>query len=289
MRNVYITVILIFSCFYGFSQSEGFDIGFLLDKTNVELDAMLDELEVEIQAVVGEDAEIRFSKDNRLINNFDPSLALEQYHKFLSSDVDIIIAFGSINNTVLTSLDGYEKPTILFGNINKELIKKPPFNSSEKVENFTVIATVQNYEEDLKALNEITSAKRIGIMIERSFLNASDFESAFNKFQNNLDFETEIVSFESLDDLISKVDGYDAIYLLGSFYLTSDEVSTLAEVLIDKKIGSFTTTPLYNVKNGLLATNHNESEIDQFFRRIALNVEGIGSAPCSSTRHPSGP
>ncbi|MEJ2113651.1 MAG: TolC family protein, partial [Flavobacteriaceae bacterium] len=247
----------------------------LLDKTNAELDAILDDLETEIIAVVGEDAEIRFSKDNRLINNFDLNLARQNYNKLLSNEVDIIIAFGSTNNTVLTNLESYEKPTILFGSINKELINKPPFNSSETIENFTMIAAVQDYEEDLKALHEITSAKHVGVIVENSYMNASDIENTFNGFKNDLDFDTEIVPFESLEDRISKVDGFDAIYLLGSFYLNSDEVSRLAKVLIDKKIGSFATTPLYNTEQGLLATNHNESEIDQFFRRIALNVEAI--------------
>jgi hypothetical protein len=75
--------------------------------------------------------------------------------------------------------------------------------------------------------------------------------------------------------LLSKVDGYDAIYLVGAFYFTDDQIKTLADELIKKKIASFTTRPLIDVENGLLATNHDATEISQFFRRIALNVESI--------------
>ena len=63
------------------------------------------------------------------------------------------------------------------------------------------------------------------------------------------------------------------IYIIGGYYLTAAEVSKLAEILIDKGIPSLTTSTVDDVVNGLLATNHDKSEINQFFRRIALSVE----------------
>ena len=42
-----------------------YSIGFLLEKTNSEIEILLNELENEMKAVIVEDAIIRFSKDNR--------------------------------------------------------------------------------------------------------------------------------------------------------------------------------------------------------------------------------
>ncbi|MBG7631842.1 MAG: hypothetical protein IZT56_15615, partial [Bacteroidetes bacterium] len=55
--------LLLFSL-QSFSQTEIYNIGFLVDKINPDLDEMLDILQEEILAVVGEDAEVRFSKNN---------------------------------------------------------------------------------------------------------------------------------------------------------------------------------------------------------------------------------
>jgi len=269
-----VTALLFFS-FQSLSQSKIYNIGFLVDRTNVELDTMLDDLQEEIIAVVGEDAEIRFSKKNRLANNLNSNLAQQQYDTLLANETDIIIAFGAINNQILANQTTYVKPTILFGTISESLIDKPPFNSSVRIKNFTSIATVQSYEEDLKVLKEITSAKHIGVLIESSFLKAAGIEREFDEIENTLDIELDVIPFSTLDDLIIKATGHDAIYLIGAFYFTNAEIKILAEGLIDKKIASFTTAPLIDVENGLLATNHGESEISQFFRRIALNVESI--------------
>ncbi|MDU8885422.1 TolC family protein [Yeosuana sp. MJ-SS3] len=275
MRKFLSTIILLLFSFQSFSQSKVYDIGFLVDTTNPGLESMLDELEDEIKAIVGEDAEIKFSKKNRLTNNFDYDLALKRYNELLENETDIIIAFGAVNNVIISGLEKYDKPTILFGTIGEDLIDQPPFNSLEKIENFTSIATVQSYKEDLAVLKEITSAKRIGVMVENSFLQTSDLENSFADFSDELNLELDILPFNTLEELLSKVDGYDAIYLVGVFYFTDDQIKTLADELIKKKIASFTTTPLIDVENGLLATNHDATEISQFFRRIALNVEAI--------------
>ena len=201
MRFFLSAMALLLCSLQSFSQTEIYNIGFLVDKINPDLDEMLDILQEEILAVVGEDAEVRFSKNNRLTNNFSPELAQQQYDKLLANETDIIIAFGSINNEILANQKTYGKPTILFGSISENLIDKPPFNSSVKIENFTSIATVVSYEEDLKVLKEITSAKSVGVFIESSFLKTAGIKGEFDGFEDNLYLELDVISFDSLDDM----------------------------------------------------------------------------------------
>ena len=65
-------------CSTAFSQDKSYKIGFLLDKTNSKIASLVDKLEEEITAVVGEDATVVFPDNNRYTNNFDPLLAKKQ-------------------------------------------------------------------------------------------------------------------------------------------------------------------------------------------------------------------
>ena len=275
MRYYFILVLLLLINLTSFGQTETYNIGFLVDKSNAEMESLLDVLENEIKAVVGEDAVLEFSKNNILINNFDIALAIKNYNQLIANETDIIIAFGAVNNKIITSQKFHSKPTILFGTLSKELLDESSFNSTVKVENFSSILTLQSYEEDLDLLKELVAPKRVGVLVEKSFLNYESLNETFADIASRLELELELIPFETLPDIINSVDGYDAVYLAGGFYLSNNEIITLAEYLIEKKIPSFTTTMVNDVKNGLFATNQDESGLDQFFRRIALNVESI--------------
>ncbi len=84
-----------------------------------------------------------------------------------------------------------------------------------------------------------------------------------------------MISFDNLEDIISGLNDIDALYLAGGYYLNDKEIRQLADILIIQKIPSFTANPIDDVENGILATNHDKSALEQFFRRIALSVESV--------------
>ena len=258
-----------------FSQTKTYKIGFLLDKSNAEIDAQLSLLEEEIISVVGEDAAIVFPDNGRLVNHFDPTVALGNYNQLVNSKFDIIISFGSVNNKVLVEKQDYPVPTIIFGFLSKEVVADKSLLDFKKVENFTAIATLHSYEEDLTYLKQLVSPKRVAVFVEQAFFDAIPLEGVFASIGQTLDMELVLVPFVTLDDIMDQVEGFDAVYMVGGYYFSDDEIKTLARFLIDRKLPSFTTTPVVDVENGLLATNHDKSEIEQFFRRVALNVESV--------------
>ena len=178
MRFKICVFFLFFITVTSFSQTKVYDIGFLLDKSSNAIDVRLNDLENEIKAVIGEDAIIQYSDANRLINDFDIDLALKNYQTLLDNETDIIIAFGTLNNLMLTKQGNFPKPTILFGNVSQDLIDKPHFNNLKSIENFTAIITLQSYEEDLELLKELVNPRKVGVLIEESFLNYGNIESA---------------------------------------------------------------------------------------------------------------
>jgi len=271
----YYSVLLTLSFFlFSFSQSKTYKIGYLLDKTSPEIEVLLQGLSNEISAVVGEDAVLQFPKNNQLVNDFNLDRATSNYNQLLSNDTDIIIAFGIVNNTIISKRDNYPKPTIVFGALSEELVADD--NADRGLKNFMSITTSQSYAEDLQLLKKLANPKRVGVAIEKPFLENLPIETAFDKISSDLDMEFQLIPFENLNDITSSLDdNIDAVYLAGGFYLTDAQMEDLAQVLIDKKLPSFTANPVRDVTNGILASNHDQSELDQFFRRIALTVESV--------------
>lgn len=271
----YILCILLTLCItaFSFGQSKTYRIGYLLDKNSDEIEGLLKELSNEISAVIGEDAVIEFPESSKLINNFDKSLALSNYNTLLQNQTDIIIAFGIINNNVISKLGYYQKPTIVFGALSEELIEDDTTISN--IKNYTSIVTSQSYTEDIKLLQKLSNPKKIGVIVEKPFVDNLPIASTFENIGKTLNIETRIIPFENLIDITSNIEDIDAIYLAGGFYLSDSEMKKLANVLIEKKLPSFTANPVKDVINGILATNHGQSELNQFFRRIALTVESV--------------
>jgi outer membrane protein len=268
MKKYILVVTLMFTAF-AFSQTKTFQIGFLLDNNSAEIETLLSELSNEIFAVVGEDAILEFPVANKLVNNFDSARALSNYNALLQNETDIIIAFGVVNNTVISKIGTYEKPTILFGALSEELITDETIVSN--IENYTS----QSYTEDLKFLKKLSNPKTVGVVLEKAFTDNLPIAETFSKIGVALDMEIRLITFESLDDITSNLEDIDAVYLAGGFYFSDEEIKQLADILIEKKLPSFSANPVKDVMNGILATNHDQSQLNQFFRRISLTVESV--------------
>ncbi|BAO74947.1 TolC family protein [Winogradskyella sp. PG-2] len=266
---------------FSFGQTKTYKIGYLLDKNSTEIEGLLKELSNEISAVVGEDAIIEFPQNNMLVNNFDTTIALNNYNTLVQNDTNIIIAFGIVNNAVISKIGTYEKPTIVFGALSEELLKDQTLVSN--IKNYTSIVTSQSYTEDIKLLQKLSNPKKIGVIVEKAFTDNLPIAKTFDDIGRALDLEMRLITFENYSDIIASLEDIDAVYLAGGFYLSDSEMQQLANVLIEKKLPSFTSNPVKDVMNGILATNHDQSELNQFFRRIALTVESVVNGDDLST------
>ncbi|MBO6631043.1 MAG: hypothetical protein JJ936_05685, partial [Psychroserpens sp.] len=273
MQKLFCAILFVCFSITAISQNKSFNIGYLLDRTSPEIEGLLDELTKEISAVTGEDATLNFPSSSQLVNNFNTQLALQHYNTLLNNDTDIIIAFGVVNNAVISKIGSYSKPTIMFGALSEELIDTERIE--QKIENYTSITTSQSYAEDLRTFQQLVNPSKVGVVIEKAFIENLPLAETFLEIDRELDIETKLIPFDNLNDITSNLDEIDGVYLAGGFYLSDAEMKTLAEVFIEKKLPSFTANPAKDVDNGILATNHDQSEMNQFFRRIALTVEAV--------------
>lgn len=273
MKKLILTFVVVLFISAVNAQKETYSVGILIDKVTPELTPLLNNLKKQVVSVVGEDAMIVFSEKNTLENNFDLQIAETNYKHLLNNDVDIIIAFGVVNSVVINKQIKHEKPTILFGAVNRDLVNLDLNKTTSGVENFTYLIESESYREDLQKFKELTNFKTVGIIIEQAYADLLDLKGVFNKELQQLKSNYKLIPFRTLEDITNNLNGIDAVYLAGGFFLNKSELDSLATVLIERKLPSFTITGIQDVESGLMATSQSDHNLNQFFRRIALNIE----------------
>ncbi len=282
MKKYYFIIFFLISI-VGFSQSKkSYNIGILIDKSSEVSDQLLKQLRNEIKAVVGEDAIINFPLGSILVNNYNLQKAEVNYHELLTNSTDIILAFGVVNNQIISKQKTHKKPTILFGAINKDFNNIDFSKKTSEIHNFTYLVESESFLEDFKKFKELTNFRTLGIIIEKPFIDILPLKETFDKEFKDINASYKLIPFDKPSDITSNLNNIDAVYLAGGFFLTSNEIKQLAKVFIDKKLPSFTVNGIDNVKNGFMGTTRSKDNLDQFFRRIALSIESyINGTPLS--------
>ncbi|WP_394746722.1 TolC family protein [Spongiimicrobium salis] len=273
MKKTTLLLFLLFSVLVFSQKKTTYTIGTLLDNQTAELTPLVQKLQTEIQAVVGEDATINFPKERILVNDYSVEKARQNYNQLLNDDTDIILAFGSLNNQIINALATYEKPVILFGAVNKDMSTLDFSKTTSGIHNFTYLVESRSYLEDLKKFKTLTGFKELGIVIEKPLLDLLPWEATFDKELQELEATYKLIPFENTADIIGNLEGIDAVYLAGGFFLSQEENRQLAEAFIARKLPSFTSNGVDDVEAGIMATNQSDETLGQFFRRIALTVE----------------
>lgn len=260
-----------------FAQKKEYAIGILLDNHTTKVETLLEQFKNEIKAVVGEDAVITFKKENIRVNHYDVEKAKKQYQELVAGGADVILAFGPINGQFIYKQDSYPKPTILFGSMNTDLFDFDIQKKTSETHNFTYFIESKSFKTDITAFKELTDFKKVGVAVVAPFAKLLGSESNFNKQMSDLDIDYKLIPFNGVSDIISNLEGIDAIYMAGGFFLSQQEVKQLADAFISKKIPSFTINGREDVAQGFMATYQAEKNMDQLLRRIAISIDAYVS------------
>ncbi|MBW1296215.1 TolC family protein, partial [Aquimarina litoralis] len=282
MKKIVTIVFIIIATTGLFAQKRSYNIGVLLDNRTEKLEPLFIQLQEQIKAVVGEDAVINFPEKNRLTNKYNLQTAEQNYQTLLGNETDIILAFGVVNNKVLSNRSNYPKPTILFGAVNKDFNGIDLTKKTSGIENFTYLIESESFLDDFKIFKELTGFETLGIVIEKPLVDLLPLDKTFDNLFKQLEADYKLIPFDSVNDITTNLNEIDAVYLAGGFFLTKDEIKQLATVFIEKQLPSFTSLGIDEVQMGIMATNQSDANFEQFLRRIALSVEGyVNGTPLS--------
>lgn len=276
LKRLFFTVIFFQVLFFNqlvLAAEQSYKIGFLLDNRSAQTSTLLQRLQTQIKAVVGEDAKIIFPTNRTLINDYNLRKAEQQYAQMLQSDVDIIIAFGTVNNVLISKLSTHKKPTILFGRVNQEFSGIDLSQKNSGVHNFTYLVEAESYTEDLTKLKTLSDFKHVGILVDEHEADFLNLEAVFTKVLSKSGAKFKLIPIRSLDVMKAELSDVDAVYIAGGFFLTTSQIQALSDYFIQHKLPSFSLNGINQVENGIMASNSDGSNIEHFFRRIALTVE----------------
>jgi len=271
---------VMFILFIQLIDAQTVTVGVLTDKYSGEAQPLLKQLQDEIQAVVGQSATIVFGEI--LENDFNTDTAKANYELLLQNQTDIILAFGVVNNMMIYNEKSYTKPVIVFGSVNNDFINLPEDQKTSEINNITYVIAPFSYSKDLEAFKSLHDYKKVGILVDDFLPDALPLNSLFDKMFAQSDVSYTIIKLSEIAASSNVLNGVDAVYLAGGFHLNTIEFSALVETINQKKLPSFSAFGKKDVEKGILATNQPENNIDQFFRRIALNVEAIISGTNAS-------
>ena len=269
---------LILVCQFVYGQT--LKIGILTDTSPVQTEPLITQLKTEIQAVIGQNTEVIFSAI--LENNYDTDLALTNYQTLVSDDTDIILSFGVINNVVLYQQKSYPKPTVVFGAVNNDFIELPEDQVSSEINNITYLIAPISYKEDLEVFKSIYNYKKIGIIVDDYLPEALPIKDLFDDYFAQLETDYKLIPISNSTDISSQLDDVDAVYLAGGFDKNDSEFKALIAPINIKKLPSFSAFGKRTVAQGVLASNQPETNLNQFFRHIALTLEAIYSGTNAS-------
>lgn len=254
-------------------EKKNVSIGLLGDKLSSVYDESIIKLKDEIRAVVGEDATISFK--DILLNDFDQNKARENYLQLVQDDTDLILSLGLMNNIMLYYETTFPKPTLALGAISSDLIKLPENQNTTNRFNFNYIIASISYDKDLLAFSNIYDYSSIGIIVDEMILDTLPLEQYFNDYFAKSSIDYRFLLIDDNNQLNGSFENLDAVYFAGGYYLNDDDFSAIVDQINKKKLPSFSAFGLRDLDRGVLATNQPDSYIDNYIRRISLNIEAI--------------
>jgi len=248
-------------------------IGLLGDKISANYNIALLNLQDEIRAVVGETATISFREI--LLNDFDIDMALANYESLISSDVDIILSFGLVNNMALYNLGAYPKPTLALGVANSDLITMPEGQNSTNVDNINFVIAPISYSKDLDAFYGLFDYRSIGIVMDELLLRNLPLREFFDSYFADKSITYKFIHITDGKIINADLNKLDAVYIAGGYYMNDLDFTQMVDTINAKSLPSFSAFGIRDLERGVLATNQPDTFIDNFFRRIALNIEAV--------------
>ncbi len=272
-RTICVAFILLLSTISWSQDKKLISIGLLGDEISSDFNTAIENLQNEIRAVVGESATISFQKI--LLNHFDTTKALANYENLVSGDVDIILSFGLVNNMVLYNLGSYPKPTLALGVGNSDLITIPEGQNSTNVNNINFIIAPISYTKDLDAFYGLFDYRSIGIVMDELLLKNLPIQEFFDSYFADKSITYKFIRVRDGQDISDDLTGLDAVYLAGGYYLSDPDFTQMVDAINERSLPSFSAFGIRDLERGVLATNQPDTYIDNFFRRIALNIEAV--------------
>ena len=246
----------------------------------------------EITQLIGPEYSARFAPE-RAIPASSGSAAVNASLNALMSDpdIDIVLALGALSSAVAAGRPALAKPTIApfvvfpeLGGIPVTVRRGAPAAGSARTEyrvsgreNLAYISVRDDFRPSFEAFLEVAPFRRLAVVIMEPMLEAlpvirQGLESAAAPLGLALHF---VADRGRIEDTVSRIPAEtDAVYV-GPLLGGDSDIRKLAELLIERRLPSFSMVGREEVDQGLLASTYLQTDLRRAARRTAIIAQRI--------------
>jgi outer membrane protein TolC len=254
-------------------------VGVVVDGPSAREDISVESLKRAAAAVYGDDLTLTVAPQARLHGNWD-MLALKAALARLEADphVDVVVTLGFAASHLVAHQAQLPKPTIAACVLDPALQTFPLRGSTSGRHNFTYVTTVNRVDEQVDAFHRIIGFSHLAVLADPLALQVlPELQIKTRQLQAATGAVIVLHPTQQLADAVADLPpGTDAVYVTPLMRLSGDDLRTLADQLIRRKLPSFSLLGRSEVEQGILLAN--SSDIDQaerLARRVALDIQRV--------------
>ena len=259
-------------------------VGVVLDGQWERNDEVRGVFESEVIDLIGDDFDIRFPENKRLLGDFSLIGVADAVDRLISDpEVDLIFTMGPVASTYVARLEVLPKPVVAIFVIDPEVQGIPTAIDAQGerisgVTNLSYVTYPSDIERNIRRLREITPFERLTLLTSEGLVQAvPELRANLLTQVESLDVEVSAASVgTSVEAAIAAIpDDTDAVYVYPLIQLPSGDLERLIQALIERRLPSFSYWGRREVEQGLLASLYASEAFNRLGRRIALNVQRI--------------
>ena len=190
----------------------------------------------------------------------------------------LVIALGAIGSTEALSRENLSKPLIAPLIFDAELQNAPKEGVGSGKENLFYLNLGTPIDQTLISFRRLVPFQRLGLLLDERDIKAVP---ALTKLSKQLSFEhsieVDLIGVgRSAAEAVDKIPAETKAVMVGPLWqLTPEEVSILAQKLIERGIAGFAMTSYDYVEAGLFATTMPQNAFQQVARQVGISVQEI--------------
>lgn len=252
-------------------------IGIVVDGPWKREQHRLEVMKNEILALTSGEFDVRFPEDKILHGNWELAGVNRAINQLLRDpEVDLVLALGVVASAEIARRKNLPKPVMapMIVGLQPSL---PYKNGVSGVHNLNYLYAFNKAPSDVLLLHDLYPFKRLAILMEpltRRVIQRYELDKLFRQIPTS---EQYLIGAEGTpEEIVASIpDDADAVMLAPLLRLSREQVTELAELLIERKLPSISIFGGFEVEAGLLAATTTERDIQRLVRRIALNLQRI--------------
>lgn len=254
-------------------------VGVLIDGPSAREDISAGALERAAAAVYGDGLTLTVAPQARLNGNWSVA-ALNAALDRLEADpqIDVVVTFGFAASHLVAHRSHLSKPTIAASVLDPVLQGFPLQAGASGRHNFTYLTTFNSVDDQIATFHHVIGFSHLVVLLDPLALQVvGELQAKATQLQAAT---RSAIVLRPTDDLAGALanlpPGTDAVYVTPLMRLSRDDLRSLANQLVQRKLPTFSLLGRSEVEEGLLlATSSDTERTDRLARRIALNIQRI--------------